>query len=65
MTPLEPLLGALLVALLLWDDSRRQRALQAWREELRRTQGWANAYLLVASRREHLKEASRFPSYRR
>jgi len=57
MTPLEPLLGALLVALLLWDDSRRQKALQAWREELRRTQGWVNAYLL--------EEATRLPSYRR
>jgi len=55
MTPLEPLLGALLVAVLLWDDSRRERAVRAWREELRRTQGWANAYLL--------EEASRFPSY--
>jgi len=57
MTPLEPLLGALLVAFLLWEDSRRQKIVQAWREELRRAQGWANAYLL--------EEASRFPSYRR
>lgn len=54
---LEPLFGALLVAVLLWDDSRRERAVRAWREELRRTQGWANAYLL--------EEATRFPSYRR
>jgi hypothetical protein len=57
MTPLEPLLGALLVAVLLWDDSRRERAVRSWREELRRTQGWTNAYLL--------EEATRFPSYRR
>jgi hypothetical protein len=57
MTSLEPLLGALLVAVLLWDDSRRQKIVQAWRDELRRTQGWANTYLL--------EEASHFPSHRR
>jgi len=52
---LEPIIGTLLVVLFIWEDRKRQKAMEAWRKELQQTKERVNAYLL--------EEASRLPSY--